>query len=217
MSFQGKRLFIKDMAYYIFDNDREESQIPPSLGGGCEPGNPTKIPMSILRQFHFTFLIRHPRRSIPSYYRCCIPPLVECTGFTHFMPEEAGYEQLVRLFNFLVSTGVVDRKQITVVDADDMLDNPEGVIKQYCERTGIDYRPEMLSWTEEDKQHASDLFAKWNGFHDDAIGTDGLQARTHAQVCTKQQNPSDWAAFYGLVCESSSLTLYQAENLNSGV
>ena len=170
------------MAYYLFAPNGQDTQIAPSLGGGIEPGNPTNIPLSILKQFHFTFLIRHPRRSIPSYYRCTIPPLREITNFTHFMPNEAGYEELVRLFDFLIERGVVDKKHLTVLDADDMLDNPEGTIKAYCDRTGIDYQPGMLVWDDKDEAYAAEHFAKWNGFHDDALHTSGLQQRSKAQV-----------------------------------
>ncbi|KAI9167409.1 Branched-chain-amino-acid aminotransferase-like protein [Paramyrothecium foliicola] len=177
----GKRIFIKDMAYYLFSPDGKPTKIAPSLGAE-EPHNPTTIPLDILRQFHFTFLIRHPRRSIPSYYRCTIPPLDKVTGFDHFMPNEAGYEELVRFFDFLIQEGIVDKRQLTVLDADDMLDNPEGTIRAYCDRTGIDFKPEMLEWTPEDTEFARNQFEKWNGFHDDAIKSSSLRARTHKQA-----------------------------------
>ncbi|KAI9897151.1 hypothetical protein N3K66_008173 [Trichothecium roseum] len=195
---EGKRIFIKDMAYYLFAPDGQDTQIAPSLGGGVEPGNPTNIPLSILKKFHFTFLIRHPRRSIPSYWRCTIPPLSEITNFTHFMPSEAGYEELVRLFDFLIESGVVDKRHLTVLDADDMLDNPEGTIKAYCDRTGIDYQPGMLVWDEKDEAYAAEHFAKWNGFHDDALHTAGLQQRSKAQkTSTVDSENKEWREKYG--------------------
>src|SRR5699024_5726255 len=125
---QGKRVFIKDMAYYLFPPEGQPTKIAESLGGGEEPGNPTVIPLDILRKFHFTFLIRHPRRSIPSYYRCVIPPLNEITGWNDFMPSETGYEELVRLFDYLIEQGIVDKDHLTVLDADDLLDKPEAMI-----------------------------------------------------------------------------------------
>lgn len=170
------------MAYYLMPPDDKPSQIAPSLGGGKEPGNPTVIPVDVLRRFHFTFLIRHPRRSIPSYYRCTIPPLSEITGFDYFMPSEAGYAELVRLLDFLLDRGIVDRDHITAIDADDLLDHPEPIIKEYCARIGIDFKPQMLQWSDEDREHARDMFAKWNGFHDDALKNSCFQARSHAQV-----------------------------------
>ena len=189
---QGKRIFIKDMAYYLFAPNGEKTTLASSLSSTTDgvngntanrdANNPSVLPLSILSKFHFTFLIRHPRRAIPSYWRCTIPPLREITGFDYFAPSEAGYEELVRLFDYLIAEGIVDKDNLTVLDADDMLDNPEGAIRQYCARTNIDFRPTMLKWCEADKEHAAEHFAKWNGFHDDAINTMSLQARTHAQV-----------------------------------
>src|SRR2546423_1453968 len=56
-----------------------------------EPDTPTIVPAEMLAKFHFTFLIRDPHSSIPSYYRCTIPPLDKLTGFYNFDPLEAGY------------------------------------------------------------------------------------------------------------------------------
>lgn len=195
---EGKRLFIKDMAYYLMQPDDKPSQIAPSLGGGVEAGNPTVLPVSILKRFHFTFLIRHPKRSIPSYYRCTIPPLSEITGFDYLMPNEAGYVELVRLLDFLIERGIVDKDHITAIDADDLLDKPEQVIREYCARIGIDYKPQMLNWTEEDKEHAAEMFAKWNGFHDDVLKTNCFQARSHAQkTSTVESEDKEWLDKYG--------------------
>lgn len=195
---EGKRLFIKDMAYYLVPPDGKPSQIAPSLGGGKEPGNPTVLPVDILKRFHFTFLIRHPKRSIPSYYRCTIPPLSEITGFDYFMPNEAGYVELVRLLDFLLERGIVDRDHITAIDADDLLDKPEPIIREYCARIGIDFKPEMLKWTEEDREYAAQMFAKWNGFHDDALKNSCFQARSHAQkTSTVESENREWAEKYG--------------------
>lgn len=170
----------------------------------AEPGNPTVIPKDLLSQFHFTFLIRHPRNSIPSYYRCTIPPLDNVTGFHNFRSDEAGYVELRHFFDFLRAEGQIgphfaasvsdvvngtasngtngskEGVEICVIDADDLLDNPSGVIEAYCKSTGIKYEPEMLTWdTEEHHQYAKDTFEKWKGFHDDAINSKELKARTH--------------------------------------
>jgi len=195
---EGKRLFIKDMAQYLFAPDGKPTPIASSLGGVDEPGNPTVLPLSVLKKFTYTFLIRHPRRSVPSYWRCCVPPQNEITGFTHFMPNEAGYEELRRLFDYLLEQGIIERDQVVVVDADDMLDNPEATIKDYCERTGIDYSPQMLEWDDEDKEHAVERFEKWAGWHDDAIESSKLRARTHAQKSsTVESENEEWIQKYG--------------------
>jgi len=158
--------------------------------------NPTVVPREVLEKFHFTFLIRHPKFAIPSYYRCCIPPLLERTGFNPFMPDEAGYEELRRLFDYCKDTGLVGpaicgqdtsnvemkpgQVQISLIDADDLLDDPEGILRQYCESIGLEFSKEMLTWdSEESHDFAKAQFEKWDGFHDDAIGSKDLKPRQH--------------------------------------
>ncbi|KAG9232523.1 P-loop containing nucleoside triphosphate hydrolase protein [Amylocarpus encephaloides] len=180
-----------------------------------EPGNPTVVPGEILKQFHFTFLIRHPRHSIPSYFRCTIPPLDSITGFYNFMPDEAGYDELRRVFDFLKAEKQVgpalatlhngdlpgDEVSITVIDADDLLDNPEGIIKAYCKEVGIEYSPNMLIWdTEDDHQSARDAFEKWRGFHEDAINSTCLKPRSAAHKKkhkTVEIEDKEWREKYG--------------------
>ena len=65
------------------------------------------------------------------------------------MPGEAGYDELRRVFDYLkdikeVGPAVAGRDdgkegvKITVIDADDLLDDPEGVVKAYCKEVGIE-------------------------------------------------------------------------------
>ncbi|EWY86788.1 hypothetical protein FOYG_11176 [Fusarium oxysporum NRRL 32931] len=192
----GKRIFIKDMAYYLMAPDNKPTKVAPSLGEE-EPGNPTVLPLEVLKQFQFTFLIRHPRRAIPSYYRCTVPPLDEVTGFYDFMPNEAGYKELVRFFDFLIKENIVDKDNLVVIDADDLLDNPEKTIRLYCEKTGIDFKPEMLEWNDEDCNYATIAFQKWNGWHNDAIKSSALRPRTHHQTMTTESEDREWTAKYG--------------------
>jgi hypothetical protein len=214
----------------------------------AEPNNPSVVPEALLRQFHFTFLIRHPRSSIPSYYRCTVPPLDQVTGFYNFDPREAGYVELRALFDYLRSSGQVGphvagqeketngvdhtngtngvshgtngvshgtngvangtngvangtngvtngtngvvngtngvangnhaNVDITLIDADDMLDAPYAMIEKYCKSVGITFSPDMLNWDNEiDQSNAKAAFEKWRGFHDDAIDSTELRPR----------------------------------------
>ena len=218
------------MAYYLVPPDGQLPTPAPSLAriergvgtNGCtletqstehavskataELVNPTVVPENILKQFHFAFLIRHPRSSIPSFFRCTVPPLDKVTGFFEFMPSEAGYVETRRLFDYLRSTGQIGPKvvgqgdsamkdgvatgiasgdgvDVCVVDADDLLDNPSGIIEAFCKAVGIQYDPAMLTWDkEEDHKHARETFEKWNGFHDDAINSTALKPRVHVSV-----------------------------------
>ncbi|KAJ4153354.1 hypothetical protein LMH87_009844 [Akanthomyces muscarius] len=198
MQSQGKRLFIKDMAYYIMQPENKHTSIAPSVSSKLEPGNPTVLPLDVLGKFNFTFLIRHPRRSIPSYWRCCLPPLSDRNGFPYFLPSEAGYDELVRLFDFLLESGITDKDHLTVLDADDLLDNPEKMIRMFCERTDIDFSPSMLEWSEEDGKIATEKFAKFDGFHDDCLRTTRLEGRSHAQkISTVESEDAEWTKKYG--------------------
>lgn len=200
------------MAHYLLPRDGKPATIAPSFrrckatgepaidrqedsNGQITDGNPTVVPTDELRKFHFTFLIRHPRRSIPSYYRCTIPPLADVTGFHDFRPDEAGYHELRRLFDYLKDQGIIGPSRagepngddghlpITVMDADDLLDNPTGMIEAYCNAVGIDYTPDMLRWEDdENQQYAAKAFAKWPGFHEDVLKSTYLKPRSHAQV-----------------------------------
>ncbi|KAK4545272.1 hypothetical protein LTR36_003452 [Oleoguttula mirabilis] len=271
---EGKRVFIKDITYYLVPPEHQKAHVAPSLQnvkrgvgteeqlnkqGGlgletvpttpdsgiamsdaetdgtdsaprsppfpyatpAESSNPTVVPREILERFHFTFLIRHPNRAIPSYYRCCIPPLVERTGFSPFLPSEAGYDELRALFDYCKDTGLVGPKvcgrddapngsasangpsdsniEICVIDADDLLDDPEGILKKYCQSIGMTFSPEMLNWdNEEDHAFAKQEFEKWNGFHDDAIHSKDLKPRQHkAKPKSTEGMHAEWVEKYG--------------------
>jgi len=186
-----------------------------------EPGNPTIVPRSTLEKFHFTFLIRDPHSSIPSYYRCTIPPLEDMTGFHEFYPNEAGYDELRRFFDYARETGLVQDKKnnglkngtgagvavnghadvpdVCVIDADDMLDDPEGILRAYCKSIGLEFDPDMLHWDdEENQQRAKAAFEKWKGFHEDAIDSTDLKPRAHKKAAkTEEQWDNEWREKYG--------------------
>ncbi|KAK2747789.1 hypothetical protein FQN57_001819 [Myotisia sp. PD_48] len=270
---EGKRLFIKDMAYYLLPPDGKAPEIVPSLqikrGIGTKPNgtsaqtngvtsngtnpssfdpshhsngeptftpdmvnsNPTVVPLELLSKFHFAFLIRDPHYSIPSYYRCTIPPLDKLTGFYDFYQNETGYDELRRLFNYLREIGFVGPKhastihdgsvtngatngvngnscngsksgtnvELCVLDADDLLDNPSAIIERFCQSVGEEYTPDMLNWeTEKDQKVALDAFAKWPGFHEDAIASKNLRARVHKKKAkTEAEFDAEWKEKYG--------------------
>jgi len=158
--------------------------------------NPTVLPLDILRHFHFTFLIRHPRRSVPSYYRCTQPPLAEVTGFHHFLPEEAGYRELRIFFDYVREKGLVGGDsgvEIFVLDADDLLDAPKNAIEKYCQNIGLDFKPEMLEWSE----GGCSAFDKWRGFHEDAIRSTGLRARVSKKEKSEEEEYKEWVEKFG--------------------
>ena len=70
--------------------------------------------------------------------------------------------------------------QICVIDADDLLDDPEGTVQQFCKSVDLEYNPSMLVWdTEEDHQQATQAFEKWKGWHNDVLASTSLKPRAH--------------------------------------
>lgn len=116
------------------------------------------------------------------------------------MPSEAGYDEVRRVFDYLRSVGQIGPKvagqpvedgnaasngvnqgvEVCVVDADDLLDNPTGIIEAYCNSVGLNYDPGMLKWdTRDDQEQAKDAFEKWPGFHEDVMNSKELKLREH--------------------------------------
>jgi len=142
------------------------------------------------------------------------------TGFYKFYPNEAGYDELRRFFDYAKETGLVGNKraspgneavngdpvnghiteaEICVIDADDLLDDPEGILKPYCKSVGLEFNRDMLNWNnDEDQQRAKAAFEKWKGFHEDAIDSTDLKPRTHKNAAkTEAQWDAEWKEKYG--------------------
>jgi hypothetical protein len=83
--------------------------------------------------FTHAFLIREPERMIASYLR-----KREAAAFENF-----GLDRQAEFFE-----RESDRlgREPPVVDANDVLVNPEGVLSKLCEALGISWEPAMLSW-----------------------------------------------------------------------
>jgi Sulfotransferase domain len=115
-------------------------------------------------KFRNTFLIREPRYVLASLYEMW-PDLTF---------EEAGYEELYRLFGYAVEE---DQEPI-VIDAYELSENPEDVVSAYCEKLGIPHRSEALSW----KPREVPEWEMWEGWHDDAQQSTGIEKISHEEV-----------------------------------
>ena len=105
--------------------------------------------------FTNTFIIRDPVPVIASLYRF----------WPDFTLEESGYEQQHRLFELAVENG----EDPAVVDAADLTRDPEGTIRAYCEKLGVPFLPEALSW-EARKIPDWDMWAEWHTEAEDSTG-----------------------------------------------
>ena len=79
------------------------------------------------------FLIRDPGEVIASYIKKNNDPTLE----------DIGFGQQADIFDWVrEQTGAIP----AVVDARDVLENPERILKLLCEAVGVDFREAMLSW-----------------------------------------------------------------------
>lgn len=91
------------------------------------------FPRDWLSSLTNVFLIRHPVHVLASYQKKRENPTLEDIGFL----------QQCELFEHAKAhTETIP----TVIDSDDILANPERIISALCERIGIIYQPQMLSW-----------------------------------------------------------------------
>lgn len=86
-----------------------------------------------LDQLTNAFLIREPRAMLVS--------LIDRLGPVGI--QDTGLPQQLELFHYQRErTGETP----VVVDSQDVLQNPEGILRQLCERVGLAFEPAMLSW-----------------------------------------------------------------------
>ena len=215
----SKRVFIKDLTYHFLAPSHAPNAIAPSLRHLVNPNdapNPTMLPTSILSRFQFVFLIRDPSASIPSKYRCVSPPLSEKTGNRVFDTRELGYREMRVLLDFLYPDAAAAATSDSqsresgpiLIDADDLLADPEDVVGTFCLRVDLPFRKEMLSW-DRSKDHslADSLFRKFYGYHEDALHSTGLRSKTadreamegggRGTAKTRFEEDAEWQERYG--------------------
>ena len=112
-----------------------------------------------LRAMTHTFLVRDPRAALTSLHR----------RWPDFTDDEAGYEAQRVLFDRVRD---VTGSAPAVVDSDVLCTHPDRVIAQWCERVGIDHRPESLDW-EAGMQPEWQL---WRSWYENAARSTGFRA-----------------------------------------
>lgn len=202
----NKRVFIKDIAYHIVSPIHTPVAIAPSLSQydmgpvDTTTPNPSILPCSVLSRFQFTFLIRDPRTAIPSLYRCTVPPLNEKTGMQMFLTSEIGYRELRLLLDYLYANDAHGRDNVCLIDADDLLENPAGIVRAYCQHVDLPFSKSMLSWgSDEDQARAVKAFAKFYGYHEDAIESTGMIPSSYPgrHYRSTLEDNEQWRSEYG--------------------
>ncbi|KAL1495771.1 hypothetical protein AB1Y20_016633 [Prymnesium parvum] len=116
------------------------------------------------------FMMRHPAKAISSlYFKSVIDN--EKTGYTHFDAVEAGFEQLWQLLCHLERKGAPPP---TIIDADDLLEDPQGVMKAFSTAVGLPFKESMLSWA---AGPVKELESPFSGWTEDVQKSTGIKRR----------------------------------------
>jgi hypothetical protein len=110
-----------------------------------------------IRRFTNTFIIRDPKYVLSSLYKM----------WPDFTLEETGFEQIYWAFKYAEEAG----QDPVVVDAMTFSEDPVGILSVYCERVGIPFRPDALSW----EPGEVEKWKSWEGWHETAQRSTGIK------------------------------------------
>lgn len=115
----------------------------------------------LARDARHAFLIRHPRETIASCHT--LNPGVRY--------DQIGFEALHELFTVV---GQQSGKIPVVIDAEDLMANPEGMIQAYCARMRIPFRARALAWRPETRKE----WLPTRMWHRDVSASSGFEVQT---------------------------------------
>ena len=182
----GKDIFVKDMPFAIADCFEEFSN-------------------EELVNITHTFLIRSPMKALKSFYRAWMENLLGKLRPADFDPNfiVTCFEKQLEFYNF-----VTDRlnKQPVIVDIEDLLHNPEGLLGLYCDKTGLKYDEKMLTWeipagTEIEK-------VPWKGFHKAALESKGFQIPKQRNDSLIPEDVMEKLEICAMKCQEAYQTLH---------
>ncbi len=110
-----------------------------------------------ISRFVNTFIIRDPKYVLSSLYKM----------WPDFTLEETGFEQIYWAFRYAEEAG----EDPVVVDAMTFSEDPVGILAAYCERVGIPFREDALSWEPGEVEE----WKNWEGWHQAAQQSTGIK------------------------------------------
>lgn len=183
------------MAKFIVPHDLKDRKIAPSLSSipddGSTSSNPSVLPAGVLSRFQYVFLIRNPHEAIPSCYRMTSPEQSNGLHKENFFESIfAGYLELRLLFEYVLEMNMIridnngvddkDRVGICLIDADDMLADPSGMLQKFCGSVGVEFKPDMLKWEANKDCDVLDIWV--STWHADAIASTGFERRERVSL-----------------------------------
>ncbi|WP_299051548.1 hypothetical protein [uncultured Nocardioides sp.] len=95
-----------------------------------------------------SFMVRHPAATLRSLART----------WPDFTDDETGWEHLGLVADLVEAQG----DELVVVEAESLCSDPGPVVADWCERMGLDHRPDALTW-EPGMRPEWELWAEWHG------------------------------------------------------
>ena len=120
-----------------------------------------------LAHFNHSFLIRDPAKVATSMYK----------HWPDFVLKEIAILEQRQLYDRLSDQM---GKALPVIDSDDLLEDPHGIVEAYCEAVGIPFMPDALSWEPGDR----DEVAWYDGgsWHNNLRNSDGLKPQPRKYI-----------------------------------
>lgn len=118
-------------------------------------------------------LIRHPKEVINSYSKKNVLKSIN----------ELGYPQQFRIIELLKKSGA----EFSVIDSSELLQNPEKILKKWCEKIDVEFDKSMLSW--EKGNHINDGIW-WKHWYDNVINTSGFTHYNKKDISIENQYDS---------------------------
>lgn len=106
-----------------------------------------------------SFLIRHPEETARSYRK--VNPDVRM--------EQLGFDHLAEVRDAVLS---VTNQDPPLIESEDLMRDPAGVVSEWCTRIGIDFLAEALHWSAGDRSE----WAASSRWHRDVSGTTGFNS-----------------------------------------
>ena len=131
---------------------------------------------AFLGLFQHSFLIRDPAKVLTSVHK----------NWPEFVAKEIGFEEQRRLFDRLCEES---GEAPPVIDSDDLLEDPHGVVEAYCRAVGLPFIPEALSWEPGERKEVL-WYDKNEVWHANLKNSDGLK-RQPRKAADISQVP-DW-------------------------
>lgn len=113
------------------------------------------------------FLIRDPAEVVASYSRAREKVVIE----------DVGIVQQAEIFDYLRARS---KRAPVVLDARDVLQNPEGTLEALCNSVGVEFTPRMLSWPA-GRRESDGVWAKY--WYDSVIASTGFKRHERKPVC----------------------------------